>query len=88
MSSAVVMLQGVSKLVGEAVGTRRTFTQTIPTVGVATWGTIRDRDQLVNDTCQVKNSSLIYQTSAEQYPFNRFDLFWFVIWLGYSDLKL
>ena len=39
---------------GEAVGTRRTFTQTIPTLGVAAWGTIRDRNQLVNDKCEVK----------------------------------
>ncbi|XP_063677465.1 transient receptor potential cation channel subfamily M member-like 2 isoform X3 [Bolinopsis microptera] len=43
---------GVSKLVGEAVGTRRTFTQTIPTLGVAAWGTIRDRNQLEYDSCE------------------------------------
>ena len=51
--------QGVSKLVGKAVGTHRTFTQTIPTLGIAAWGTIRNRDQLISQDNEVLVYSVV-----------------------------
>ena len=51
--SYYTLRQGVSKLVGEGVRTRRTFKKTIPTIGVAAWGTVRDREQLVSEDGQV-----------------------------------
>ena len=45
--------QGLSKLVGEAVETHRTFNQTIPTIGIAAWGTIQNRDLLISNDNEV-----------------------------------
>ena len=50
---ALYLSQGVSCLVGEAVATKRSFVNSIPVIGVNSWGAVYDNEVLIEGEEQV-----------------------------------
>ena len=54
----MVTVQGVSNLVGDAVAMNRSFIDSIPVIGVNSWGAVANNQQLVSRDVRLTQSIL------------------------------